>query len=85
MVRATLERTLERGRIEEGLYWQNDDDASEYAADGVTVLATGRTDDGRECREVLIETAMEPRPADQRVRTYCRDGARWGMVESTRE
>ena len=85
MARATLEQALERVTIHEGLYWQNDEDASGYAAGGVTVLATGRTDDGRPCREVLIETAMEGRPTDQRVRTYCRDGARWCMVESTRE
>ena len=85
MAREALENALELGRIDEGLYWQNDEDASGYSAGGVTVLATGRTDDGRVCREVLIETAMERRPTDQRVRTYCRDGARWGMVESTRE
>ena len=85
MARATLEKALELGRIDEGLYWQNDEDASGFAAGGVTVLATGPTDDGRVCREVLIETTMERRPTDQRVRTYCRDGARWSMLESTRE
>ena len=85
MARATLEKALELGRIDEGLYWQNDEDASGYAAGGVTVLATGPTDDGQVCREVLIETAMEGRPTDQRVRMYCRDGARWGMLKSTRE
>ena len=85
MARATLEQALKRGEIDAGLYWQNDRDASGYAAGGVTVLATGRNDDRRVCREVLIETAMERRPTDQRVRTYCRDGAGWGVVESTRE
>ena len=85
MARTTLEQALEEGRIDEGLYWQNDDDASGNAAGGVTVIATGRTDDGRVCREVLIETAMERRPTDQRVRTYCRDGARWSMAANPRE
>lgn len=85
MAQGTVERALEQGRIDEGLYWQNDEDASGYAAGGVTVIATGRADDGRVCREVLIEIAMERRPTDQRVRTYCWDGARWAMVESTRE
>ena len=85
MARTTLEQALERGTIDEGLYWQNDEDASGSAAGGVTVLAMRRAEDGRACREVLIETAMERSPTDQRVRTYCRDGARWGMVESTRE
>ena len=85
MARATLEQALERETIDEGLYWQNDEDASGYAAGGVTVLATGRTDDGRPCREVLIETAMEGRPTDQRVRTYCRDGARWSVAARIRK
>ena len=85
MAREALENALELGRIDEGLYWQNDEDASGYAAGGVTVLAMRRAKDGRACREVLIETAMERRPTDQRVRTYCRNGARWAMVESTRQ
>ena len=85
MARATLEQALDRGRIEEGIYWQNDEDASGYAAGGATVLATGRTDDGRPCREVLMETAMEGRPTDQRVRTYCWDGAGWRVATSPRK
>ena len=85
MARTTLEQALERETIDEGLYWQNDEDASGYAAGGVTVLATGRTDDGRPCRKVLIETAMARRPTDQRVRTYCRDGAVWTIATSTRK
>ena len=64
----TLEQALERGMVDQDLYWQNRADASGYAAGGVTVLATGRTDDDRVCHEVLIETAMESRPTDQRVR-----------------
>ena len=48
--RATLERALELGLIDQGLYWQNDDDASGYAAGGATVIANGRTEDGRICR-----------------------------------
>ena len=85
MALETLEQALEQGKIDEGRYWQNDDDASGCVAGGVTVLATERTEEGRECREVLIETAMERRPTDRRVRTYCRDGARWSMIETTRE
>ena len=80
--RATLEQALEQGAIDQGLYWKNDRgwDSIGYAAGGVTVLTTGKTDDGRICREVLIETAMGRRPTDQRVRTYCRDGAGWRAV-----
>ena len=80
MARGTLEQALSQGRINEGIYWQNDDDGSGHAAGGVTVLATGRTDDGSVCRDVLIETAMERRPTDQRVRTYCRAATGWDMV-----
>ena len=58
------------------VYWQNDDDASGYAAGGITVLATGRTEDGRLCRKALVETAMAKCPTDRRVRTWCRDGTR---------
>ena len=85
LARATLEQALEQRRIDEGLYWQNDEDASGYAAGDVTVLATGRTDDGRPCREILIETAMARRPTDQRVRTYCRDGRVWRVATSSRK
>ena len=85
MARTSLEQALERGKTDAGLYWQNDEDASGYAAGGVTVLATGQTDDGQPCREVLIETAMARRPTDQRVRTYCQDGATWSVAARTRE
>ena len=84
MAQATLEQALRRGTIDEGLYWQNNEDASGHAAGGVTVLASGETDDGRPCREVLIETAMERRPTDLRVRTYCRNGAGWRIAGSAR-
>ena len=74
-----LEQALERATIDRGLYWQNNEDASGYAAGGVTVLESGHTDNGRACREVLIETAMA-RHTDQRVRTYCRDDNGWTAV-----
>ena len=77
---ATLEQALERGAIDQGLYWQNNEDASGYAAGGVTVLASGRTDDGRACREVLIVTTMGHRSSDQRVRTYCQGDKGWTAV-----
>ena len=76
----TLQQALDQGALDKGVYWENHDDASGYAAGGLTVLATGRTEDGRQCREVLIETAMKNRPTDQRVRTFCREGERWGEV-----
>lgn len=81
---ASLESALERGVIDKGVYWDNHDDVSGYAAGGVTVLATGRTQDGGQCREVLIETAMKGRPTDQRVRTFCRQGERWSEVTGER-
>ena len=36
MAQATLEQALKQGRIDAGLYWQNDEDASGYAAGGFT-------------------------------------------------
>ena len=75
--RATLVHALEQGILDQGFYWQNDDDVSGYASGGATVIANGRTEDGRVCREVLIETVKAGIPTDQRVRTYCRDGDRW--------
>ena len=83
--RAILEQALERGTVDQGLYWQNNEDASGYAAGGFTVLESGETDDGRTCREVLIETAMERRPTDQRVRTYCHDATGWSEATGTGE
>lgn len=85
MARATLDQALDGGTIDQGIYWQNDEDTRGYAAGGVTVLATGRTDNDRTCREVLIETGMEQRPTDQRVRTYCRDGAGWTAASNNQE
>ena len=85
MARDTLEEALARGTIDQGVFWQNDEDASGYAAGGVTALATGRAGDGRPCREVLIETAMEGRPTDQRVRTYCLKGTVWTVAASARQ
>ncbi len=78
----TLQQSLDQGALDKGVYWENQDDASGYAGGGVTVLATGRTEDGRECREVLIETGMKDRPTDQRVRTFCREGDRWQAVDA---
>ena len=81
LARATLEQALERGAIDHGFFWQNDEDASGSAGGAVTVLETGRKEDGRVCRKALIETAMEHRQTDQRMRTYCRDDTGWAAVE----
>ena len=48
----TLQQALDQGALDKGAYWENHDDASGYAAGDVTVLATGRTENGRQCREV---------------------------------
>ncbi|MDE0213261.1 MAG: hypothetical protein OXN22_04160, partial [Deltaproteobacteria bacterium] len=65
----TFQQALDQGALDKGVYWENHDDASGYATGGVTVLTTGRTEDRRQCREVLIETAMNAGATDQRVRT----------------
>ena len=43
MARETLKQALERGTIDEGLYWKNDEDASGYAAGGVREPTRGLT------------------------------------------
>lgn len=66
--------------------WQNDVDVGgDAAGGGVTALAIGRTEAGRTCREVLVETAMERRPTAQRVRTYFRDDSEWRKVALGRQ
>ena len=85
MARSTLEQALERGTIDQGVYWRNDEDPSGYASGSVTVLATRRMEEGQACREVHIETVIDRHPPDHRVRTYCRDGTGWSDATSTRE
>ena len=69
--RVTLEQALDGGVVDEGIYWQNDNDEGGYKAGGVTVLRLEGSGDQEICREVLIETVVADRPTDQRVRLYC--------------
>ena len=74
----TLEQALDRGLVDEGIYWQNDNGQRGYVtAGGVTVLRLQNSGDREICREVLIETVIVDRPTDQRVRLYCRSGDEW--------
>ena len=81
---AALELALDRGPVNESAYWQNERDESGHVAGGVTVLTDGQADDGRYCREVLVETTVEGLPTDWRVRTFCREDDRWQEVEAVR-
>ena len=78
----TLDQALNQRALDKTVYWGTHADASGYAAGGGTVLATGRTQEGRPCREVLIETAIKERLTDQRGRTFCRERGRRGEVAS---
>ena len=75
--RVTLEQALDRGVVDGGIYWQNDNDEGGYAAGGVTVLPLEGSGNQEICREVLIETVVADRPTDQRVRLYCWAGSGW--------
>ena len=79
---ATLKLALDRGAENESAYWENAHDATGHVAGGVTVLADGQADDGRYCREVLVETTVEGLPTDWRVRAFCREDDRWQEVEA---
>ncbi len=70
----TLLLALDRGQIDKGYYWENNQDRNGRRAGGVTVLSTEHLASESVCREVLIETVIEGQPTDQRVRTWCRHG-----------
>ena len=74
MADATLKLALNRGEIDKGHYWENNQDRNGRRAGGVTVLSTDHLVTETVCREVLIETVIEGQPTDQRVRTWCRYG-----------
>ena len=79
MARATLEQALERGTIDEGFTGRTTTARAAMRRAGSPCSRTGRRT-RTALPEVLIETAMERRPTDQRVRTYCRDGAKWRIA-----
>lgn len=70
----TLLLALDRGQIDKGYYWENNQDRNGRRAGGVTVLSTEHLASESVCREVLIETVIEGQPTDKRVRTWCRHG-----------
>ncbi len=74
MADAALLLALDQGEIDKGHYGENNQDRNGRRAGGVTVLSTEHVATNSICREVLIETVIEGRPTDQRVRTWCRHG-----------
>ena len=63
MARSTLEQALERGTIDQGVYWRNDEDPSGYASGSVTVLATRRMEEGSGMPRGAYRDRDRPAPA----------------------
>ena len=72
---ATLEQALERGSIDQGIYWQNNQDASGYAAGGVAAhqltlvrIADLRDDDGLNLRKIEARVRQWSLPGERTLR-----------------
>ncbi len=77
LARRNLDYALEEGRAQVGVYWENTANRGGRAAGAATVMRETTDEDGRRCREVLIETEMESEATDKRLLTYCRGEAGW--------
>ena len=81
LAQRNLAYALEQGRLHVGVYWENPANRGARAAGAATVVRDTTHEDGRRCREVLIETEMEGEPADKRLLTYCRSEAGWLIAD----
>ena len=76
-----LAYTLEQGRPDVPVYWENPANRGGPTRGAATLIRESKDDEGRRCREVLVETAMEPGPADRRLLTFCRTRTGWRLVD----
>ena len=81
LAQRNLAYALEQGRLHVGVYWENPANRGGRAAGAATVIEDSTHEDGRGCREVLIETEMEGEPTDKRLLTYCRSEAGWLIAD----
>ena len=76
-----LAYALKEGRLHVGVYWENPANRGARAAGAATVMQETTHEDGRRCREVLVETEMEGEQSDKRLLTYCRGEVGWLIVD----
>lgn len=81
LAQRNLAYALEEGRPHAGVYWENPANRGARAAGAATVMQETTHEDGRRCREVLVETELEGEPSDKRLLTYCRSEAGWLIVD----
>ena len=81
LAQRNLAYALEEGRARAGVYWENPANRGARAAGTATVMQETTHEDGRRCREVLVETELEGEPSDKRLLTYCRSEAGWLIVD----
>ena len=81
LTQRNLAYALEEGRLRVGVYWENPANRGGRAAGVATVMQEMTHEDGRRCREVLIETEMESEATDKRLLTYCHSEAGWLIVD----
>ena len=77
IAQAALEQVLEDGTIGQTVGWHNTHEHSGPTGGTLTVLATWRSPDAKQCRELLVERHLTRKTTDQRVRTYCRENGGW--------
>lgn len=76
-----LAYALEQGRLRVGVYWENPANHGGRAAGAAIIIQDMTHEDGRRCRDVLIETEMEGEPTDKRLLTYCPSEAGWLIAD----
>ena len=80
--RRNLAYALEEGRPHAGVYWENPANQRALAPQGAaTVVQETTQEDGRRCREMLVETELEGEQSDKRLLTYCRSEAGWLIAD----
>ena len=81
LAQRNLAYALEEGRPHAGVYWENPANRGARAAGAATVMQETTQEDGRRCREMLVETELEGEPSDKRLLTYCRSEAGWLIAD----
>lgn len=81
LAQRNLAYALEQGRLHVSVYWENPANQGARAAGAATIMQESTHEDGRRCREMLIETELEGEQSDKRLLTYCRSEAGWLIAD----